>query len=83
MAAEAALLNLKSTVAAGIFTGALTNTPALAQVLSYVTHGPLQIASTAVGSDKEGYRREFIDLATKAMHIEQTARLNAKDGGQR
>lgn len=48
---EAALLNLKSTVAAGIFTGALTNTPALAQVLSYVTHGPLQLASTAVGTE--------------------------------
>jgi putative transport protein len=51
VAAEAALLNLKSTVAAGIFTGALTNTPALAQVLSYVTHGPLQLASTAVGTE--------------------------------
>jgi putative transport protein len=49
--AEAALLNLKSTVAAGIFTGALTNTPALAQVLSYVTHGPLQLAGTAVGTE--------------------------------
>ena len=51
VAAEAALLNLNSTVAAGIFTGALTNTPALAQVLSYVTHGPLQLASTAVGTE--------------------------------
>lgn len=51
VAAEAALLNLKSTVAAGIFTGALTNTPALAQVLSYVTNGPLQLASAAVGTE--------------------------------
>ncbi len=50
VAAEAALLSLKSTVAAGIFTGALTNTPALAQVLSYVVHSSLmaanQVAST-------------------------------------
>lgn len=51
VAAEAALLNLKSTVAAGIYTGALTNTPALAQVLSYVASGPLHLAGESVGAE--------------------------------
>jgi len=51
VAVEASLLNLKSTVAAGIFTGALTNTPALAQVLSYVNHSPLAASSTVVGTE--------------------------------
>lgn len=49
--AEVALLNLKSTVAAGIYTGALTNTPALAQVLTYVVNSPLHLASEAVGTE--------------------------------
>lgn len=51
VAAEAALLNLKSTVAAGIYTGALTNTPALAQVLSYVVSGSLHLAGGSVGTE--------------------------------
>jgi putative transport protein len=51
VAAEAALLNLKSTVAAGIFTGALTNTPALAQVLSFVSHGSLSAAGATVATE--------------------------------
>ncbi len=51
VAGEAALLNLKSTVAAGIFTGALTNTPALAQVLSYVNHGTLHQAAATVATE--------------------------------
>ena len=51
VAAEAALLNLKPTVAAGIYTGALTNTPALAQVLSYVASGPLHLAGESVGTE--------------------------------
>ncbi|MBE2236682.1 MAG: transporter [Caldilineaceae bacterium] len=49
--AEAFLLNLKSTVAAGIYTGALTNTPALAQVLSYVNNGPLRLTSSTIGTE--------------------------------
>ncbi|MBK8798703.1 MAG: transporter [Anaerolineales bacterium] len=49
--AEAFLLNLKSTVAAGIYTGALTNTPALAQVLSYVNNGPLHLTSSTIGTE--------------------------------
>jgi putative transport protein len=48
---EATLLNLKSTVAAGIFTGALTNTPALAQVLSYVSHSPLPALNSGAGTE--------------------------------
>ena len=51
VAVEAALLNLKSTVAAGIFTGALTNTPALAQVLSYVSQSPLVATNPVVGTE--------------------------------
>ncbi|HAJ35772.1 MAG TPA: transporter [Chloroflexi bacterium] len=51
VAIEAALLNLKSTVAAGVYTGALTNTPALAQVLSYVANSPLHLAGKAVGTE--------------------------------
>ncbi len=38
VAAEVLLLGIRPTVAAGLYTGALTNTPALAQVLSYVAH---------------------------------------------
>ncbi len=48
---ETAVLNLKSTVAAGIFTGSLTNTPALAQVLSFVSHGPMSTAGASVGTE--------------------------------
>jgi len=51
VAVEAALLNIKSTVAAGIYTGALTNTPALAQVLSYVTGSSLRTMSDAIGTE--------------------------------
>lgn len=51
VAAEAFFLNLKSTVAAGIYTGALTNTPALAQVLSYVAGGPLRAASATAATE--------------------------------
>ena len=38
VAAEVLLLGIRPAVAAGLYTGALTNTPALAQVLSYVAH---------------------------------------------
>ncbi len=51
IAVEAAVLNLKSTVAAGVFTGALTNTPALAQVLSYVSHSPLLALNSGAGTE--------------------------------
>ncbi len=36
----------------------------------------LALAKTAVGADKEGYRKEFIELVTKAANITQTARGN-------
>ncbi len=36
----------------------------------------LALARSAVGSDKEGYRRAFIELVTKAASITQTARGN-------
>jgi Ca-activated chloride channel homolog len=36
----------------------------------------VSLAKTAVGADKEGYRREFIDLVTKAANISQTAKGN-------
>lgn len=49
--AEAFVLNLKSTVAAGIYTGALTNTPALAQVLSYASHNALGVAGASIGTE--------------------------------
>ena len=50
VAAEVLLLGIRPTVAAGLYTGALTNTPALAQVLSYVAHtgGATQLATEPV-----------------------------------
>lgn len=46
----------KSTVSAGIYTGALTNTPALAQVTSYiVTNAPADVAKLAAGEPVVGY----------------------------
>lgn len=51
VAVEALALGLKSTIAAGIYTGALTNTPALAQVLNFVTHSALQDAGPAVATE--------------------------------
>lgn len=51
VAVEAVAFNLKSTIAAGIYTGALTNTPALAQVLNYVTHSSLAQASSSVATE--------------------------------
>ena len=51
VAVEAVAFNLKSTVAAGIYTGALTNTPALAQVLNYVTHSSLAQAGPSVATE--------------------------------
>jgi putative transport protein len=51
VAVEAVAFNLKSTVAAGIYTGALTNTPALAQVLNYVTHSSLAQVSPSVATE--------------------------------
>jgi Ca-activated chloride channel homolog len=43
----------------------------------------IALAKTAVGTDKEGYRREFIELATKAMNIEQMAKLDAREDNRR
>lgn len=51
VAAEAAALHLKPTIAAGLYTGALTNTPALAQVLNYVTHSSLAQASPSAATE--------------------------------
>lgn len=51
VAVEALALGLKSTIAAGIYTGALTNTPALAQVLNFVTHSSLRDAGPAVATE--------------------------------
>ncbi|GIV70051.1 aspartate:alanine exchanger family transporter [Caldilinea sp.] len=51
VAVEAVALGLKSTIAAGIYTGALTNTPALAQVLNFVTHSALRDAGPAVATE--------------------------------
>ncbi|PJF46334.1 MAG: transporter, partial [Candidatus Thermofonsia Clade 3 bacterium] len=51
VAVEAVALGLKSTIAAGIYTGARTNTPALAQVLNFVTHSSLRDAGPAVATE--------------------------------
>ena len=50
------VLGFKPSISAGIFTGALTNTPALAQVTSYVaTNAPADIAKIAAGEPVVGY----------------------------
>jgi putative transport protein len=56
VAVEAVVFGLKSTIAAGIFAGALTNTPALAQLTSFVatTYDPA-IAATAATEPVVGY----------------------------
>jgi putative transport protein len=56
VAAEAIVFGFKSTIAAGMFAGALTNTPALAQLTSFVatTYDPA-IAATAATEPVVGY----------------------------
>jgi putative transport protein len=54
--AEHFLLNLKPTVTAGIFTGALTNTPALAAVINLVTQAaPADLAKALAAEPVVGY----------------------------
>jgi putative transport protein len=54
--AEHFLLGFKPSISAGIFTGALTNTPALAQVTSYIaTNAPADLAKVAAGEPVVGY----------------------------
>ncbi len=49
-------LGFKATISAGIFTGALTNTPALAQVISYVANtAPPAVAAVAATEPVVGY----------------------------
>ena len=50
------MFGFKPSISAGIFTGALTNTPALAQVASYITHtAPPDIAKVAAAEPVVGY----------------------------
>ena len=54
--AEHMALGFKATISAGIFTGALTNTPALAQVISYVANtAPPAVAAVAATEPVVGY----------------------------
>ena len=54
--AEHFVLNLKPTVTAGIFTGALTNTPALAAVINLVTQAaPADLAKSLAAEPVVGY----------------------------
>jgi len=54
--AEHFIFGFKPAISAGIFTGALTNTPALAQVVSYVAHAaPADVAKLAATQPVVGY----------------------------
>jgi putative transport protein len=54
--AEHFLFGFKPTISAGIFTGALTNTPSLAQVISYISHtAPADVVQTAMAEPVVGY----------------------------
>jgi putative transport protein len=56
VAAEHVLLGFQASVSAGIFTGALTNTPALAQVTHYIaTTAPADVAAAAAAAPVVGY----------------------------
>ena len=45
------LFGFKSSVAAGLYTGALTNTPALAQVITFLTMTPPALATASVATE--------------------------------
>jgi len=54
--AEHFLFGFKPTISAGIFTGALTNTPSLAQVISYIAQtAPADLMQTAMAEPVVGY----------------------------
>ena len=56
VAGEHVLFGFKSTISAGIFTGALTNTPSLAAVINYVSHSvPADAVAAAAAEPVVGY----------------------------
>jgi len=49
--AQSYMFGFKSSVAAGLYTGALTNTPALAQVITFVSMTPPALAAASVAAE--------------------------------
>lgn len=41
----------------------------------------IALAKSAIGTDKGGYRKEFIELVNKAIAIQQSAKLNVRNNG--
>jgi len=82
------VFGFKPSVSAGIFNGALTNTPSLAQVTSYVAaNAPADIAKVAAGEPVVGYSVSYpmgvIGPMLAIVLMRRLWSINYRDGAQR